>query len=142
LRLRAGGLGIWVVIGERFDASTTRSEQIELALPSADGSELARAACALGRRLHRAGERLRKAGVLCTALTPADAPVQQALFTTTDDARRQRLHHAIDRINAQGVAIGTAAELGAPGATAAWLPHQTQRSGDHTTAWLGLRVVG
>ena len=60
--------------------------------------ELIRAALTGLRRIYRDGYRYKKAGVMCSALVPADQ-VQPDLFDRQDRPKSKRLMAALDAIN-------------------------------------------
>jgi DNA polymerase V len=101
-------------------------------------SELIRAGLKGLRRIYRDGYRYKKAGVMCTALVPADQ-VQPDLFDQRDRPKSKRLMAALDAINDRWGA-GTL-DYASNGLTKAWQTQSHHRSPAYTTDWDELPVA-
>ena len=117
---------------ERDAAQYSAAQWLRLPEPTDDTLRLVKAACFLLKRLYRAGFQYQKAGILLSALQPADLR-QATLFGGAQTGRRDRLMAVMDRLNRQ-MGSGTLFLAGA-GIDPAWRMRQDNRSPRYTTHW-------
>jgi DNA polymerase V len=113
---------------------------IRLSLPvvTNDTAELLSYALRGIERLFREGYRYKKAGVLLTALVPAQQ-VQTHLFDRKNRERSARLMQALDQLNTEMGAETVC--YGATGLQTRWQMRRARRSPRYTTRWDELAVV-
>ena len=116
----------------------TKSVTITLPVATQDTAELMRYTLRGIAQLFREGYRYKKAGVLLTALVPAQQ-VQTSLFDRKDRDRSQQLMAAIDAINTQW-GTGTV-RYAAVGLRPRWIMRCARRSPRFATRWEELVVV-
>jgi DNA polymerase V len=116
----------------------TNSVTIPLPVATQDTAELIRYARRGIAQLFRGGYRYQKAGVILTALVPAQQ-VQTHLFDHKDRDRSRQLMAAIDAINTQW-GMGTV-RYAAVGLRPRWIMRCARRSPRYTTRWEELVVV-
>ncbi len=101
--------------------------------PTAHTPTLVRAARELGRGIYKPGYRYKKAGVLLTALEPAEGRQLPLFADGADDLTANALMDVLDRANAKwgrGTLQVAAAGLGRP-----WQMRQASKSPRYTTRW-------
>lgn len=116
------------------------SNAVSINLPVATDStsDLFRYALQGMARIYREGYRYNKAGVVLTALVPANQ-VQGNLFDHQDRERSSRLMGVLDRLNDQ-MGAGTL-RYAAEGMTQRWKARFERRSPSYTTNWRDLPVA-
>jgi DNA polymerase V len=137
---RAAGVLTVFLMTNRFtdEPQYTNSVTIPLPVATQDTAELIRYALRGIDQLFREGYRYKKAGVIVTALVPAQQ-VQTHLFDQHDRERSQRLMTALDALNTQW-GTGTV-RYGAAGLQPRWTMRCARRSPRYTTRWQELVVV-
>jgi len=137
---RAAGVVTIFVTTNRFAETPQYANEVTVTLPVAtqDTGELVTYALRAVERIFRAGYAYKKAGVILTALVPAQQ-VQTHLFDRKDRARSQQLMAAIDAINTQW-GPGTV-RYAAVGVQPRWRRRCARRSPRYTTRWNELVVV-
>jgi DNA polymerase V len=135
----AGVLTVFLMTN-RFTEEPQYSNCVTIPLPVAtqDTAELIRYALRGMAQLFREGYRYQKAGVILTALVPANQ-VQTHLFDHHDRERSQRLMTAVDAINREWDS-GTI-RYAAVGIKPCWIMRCARRSRRYTTRWRELVVV-
>ena len=137
---RAAGVVTVFLMTNRFTDEPPYANSVIVPLPVAtqDTAELIRYALRGTAQLFREGYRYKKAGVILTALVPAQQ-VQTHLFDRHDRERSQRLMTAIDAINTQwGTETVRSAALGVQ---PRWRMRCGHRSPRYTTQWDELVLV-
>ena len=143
-KLRAERLAVNVVtvflMTNPFKDEPQYSNAATVTLPVATDSTavLLRYALPGVERIFREGYRYKKAGVMLTALVPANQ-VQGNLFDRQDRERSSRLMRALDRLN-DHMGAGTL-RYAAEGFTKRWRARFERRSPAYTTNWRDLPVV-
>jgi DNA polymerase V len=135
----AGVLTVFLTTN-RFTDEPQYANSVTIPLPVAtqDTAELIQYALRGTEQLFRAGYRYKKAGVLLTALVPAQQ-VQTHLFDRHSRERSQRLMAALDAINTQW-GTGTV-RYAAVGMEPRWRMRCAHRSPRYTTRWQELVLV-
>ena len=140
-RLRRHGLAageLRVFVGWRQDGQAESEAGCEKLTPASATPALLEAARAAFERVFREDRRYKKAGVILSALGPAD-PGQGSLFDDAKARRQDRLMGALDRVNAD-LGTGTLRYAGA-GLSRGWTPRCENRSPCYTTRWQDLPRV-
>jgi DNA polymerase V len=137
---RAAGVVTVFLMTNRFTKEPQYANSVAIPLPVAtqDTAELIRYALHGMTQLFREGYRYKKAGVLLTALVPAQQ-VQTHLFDRHNRERSQRLMAALDAINTQW-GMGTV-RYAAVGVQPRWRMRCARRSPRYTTHWAELVIV-
>lgn len=138
-RLAAGALTVYLTTNPFNDSPQySNAATVELPVATDASAELIRQALDLLPRLWRDGYRYKKAGVLLTALVPADE-VQTGLFDQEDRTKVRRLSATLDRLNAK---LGAdTLRFGATGQRQGWRTKFAHRSPAYTTNWRDLPLV-
>jgi len=137
---RATGVVTVFLMTNRFTDEPQYANSVTMPLPVAtqDTAELIRYALQGVEQIYREGYCYKKAGVILTALVPAQQ-VQTHLFDQHDRERSQKLMAAIDTINREW-GTGTL-RYAAVGLKPEWIMQCARRSLRYTTRWHELVVV-
>ncbi|MDX6768099.1 MAG: Y-family DNA polymerase [Elusimicrobiota bacterium] len=134
-RLRRHGLaagGLRVYTGWREEGVEDFASADRRIPPTNDGAALVKAAVGLLETLFVEGRRHKKAGIVLSWLSPADAP-QNELFDDGSAQRAARRNRAVDRVNA-ALGAGTL-RYAATAGWRTWVPKSERRSPCWTTRW-------
>lgn len=139
----AGSIDVFVVTdgkeGEKYEYNPQSHHRYHTLLhPSADTSELIRAALPLVESLYRKGMKYKKAGVILGGIVPDDA-LQGNLFSPPKKQYNRALMGVLDNINFS--MRDDMVKFGASGLTRNWKMRQEMRSGRYTTRWDELLTV-